>query len=115
MNTYIIILGLVSLFFFIISTPLALGKIKPNRIYGYRTNFTLNNVEAWYSINKFYGKLFLLTSALYILFSVICLLYELHIPRNVTISLFLLHAIFPVIVSMIKTSRLKKELTDHKL
>lgn len=38
-----------------ISIPLILEKVKPNRVYGFRTQKTLSNEIIWYQANKFLG------------------------------------------------------------
>jgi len=37
------------------SIPMVLGKIPPNRFYGFRTRKTLSNPEVWYSANRLAG------------------------------------------------------------
>jgi hypothetical protein len=36
--------------------PLALHKISPNRLYGFRTSKTLANREVWYTVNRSCGR-----------------------------------------------------------
>jgi uncharacterized membrane protein len=43
-----------------LSIPMALGKVKPNRIYGVRLRLTLNDPDMWYKVNSYVGKLLLL-------------------------------------------------------
>ena len=40
----------------LLSLPLVAEKIKPNPFYGFRVPATLNNSDAWYAVNKFFGK-----------------------------------------------------------
>lgn len=35
--------------------PLALGKVPPNRLYGFRTKRTLADAGLWYAANRFLG------------------------------------------------------------
>jgi len=44
------------IFLVAISLPLVVEKIKPNPFYGFRVPATLNNPDAWYAVNKFFGK-----------------------------------------------------------
>ena len=37
------------------SAPLALGRVPPNRIYGFRTAKTLSSPEIWYAANRAAG------------------------------------------------------------
>jgi hypothetical protein len=47
----------------LISIPLILKRIPPNRLYGVRTEKTLNDPDTWYNVNWF-GGWAILTSAL---------------------------------------------------
>ena len=38
------------------SIPLIAGKVKPNPYYGFRAPSTLNNLETWYAVNKYFAK-----------------------------------------------------------
>jgi uncharacterized membrane protein len=39
-----------------LAIPLALGKVKPNWFYGFRTPRTVNNPDIWYPANAYGGK-----------------------------------------------------------
>lgn len=54
----------------LISLPLIAEKIKPNPFYGFRVHATLNNPDAWYAVNKFFGKRLLAVALADILASV---------------------------------------------
>ena len=49
------ILG-VSLAFILVAIPLALRKIGPNVVYGYRTRATLASEDVWYEANAYFGR-----------------------------------------------------------
>jgi len=51
--------------FFILSIPLAIGAIPPNRLYGFRTRRTLANDAAWYRVNRLAGFGIMIASAIY--------------------------------------------------
>lgn len=55
-----IVLGLLFIAF---GVPLAIGKVKPNRIYGFRNPKTLGNEKIWYRANAFTGKAFIVCGA----------------------------------------------------
>jgi uncharacterized membrane protein len=38
-----------------LSIPMVLGKIPPNRFYGFRTRKTLSNLDVWYRANRLAG------------------------------------------------------------
>jgi uncharacterized membrane protein len=42
--------------FILLGIPLAMGKVKPNDLYGLRIPKTLENPEIWYKANAFAGK-----------------------------------------------------------
>jgi hypothetical protein len=54
----------------LVSLPLIAEKIKPNPFYGFRVPATLNNPDAWYAVNKFFGKRLLAVALEHILASV---------------------------------------------
>lgn len=39
-----------------LSTPLILGKIPPNGLYGFRVKKTMENPDIWYPVNAYSGK-----------------------------------------------------------
>jgi uncharacterized membrane protein len=45
-----------SLLVIAMAIPLALGKVKPNWFYGFRTARTVNNPDIWYPVNTYAGK-----------------------------------------------------------
>ncbi len=44
-----------------VSVPLILGRVRPNRIYGVRTRKTLGDEKIWYQANAYGGRLFFVT------------------------------------------------------
>jgi|GEM_PF-4323981 uncharacterized membrane protein len=44
---------------FLLCLPMGMGKIGPNRFYGYRTTFSLSNRENWFHMNRFAARLLL--------------------------------------------------------
>jgi hypothetical protein len=38
------------------SIPMILGKVPPNRLYGFRTRLTLSSPDVWYPANRFAGR-----------------------------------------------------------
>jgi hypothetical protein len=47
--------------------PLILGRIPPNRLYGFRVRKTLENPEIWYPVNKYGSARLLMASLLLVL------------------------------------------------
>lgn len=50
----------------LLSLPLIAGKIKPNPYYGFRTRLTLEEPKIWYTANKYFAKLQLITALIII-------------------------------------------------
>ena len=67
-------LTLIFLIFFIcggllltgLSIPMALGRIKPNGLYGFRTAKTLSDERIWYAVNAYAGRRMLVVGMLFI-------------------------------------------------
>ena len=51
----------------LISIPLVLRKVKPNRWYGFRTPKTLSDETIWYKANRFSGFAFLINGIVLLL------------------------------------------------
>lgn len=54
--------------FIVISIPLILEKIRPNKFYGIRLKKTLSNDKIWYKANKHCGWCFLITGIVLLVF-----------------------------------------------
>jgi hypothetical protein len=50
---------------FIISVPLALGMVRRNRLYGFRTKKTLADDATWIRVNRFAGFGIMIASSMY--------------------------------------------------
>jgi uncharacterized membrane protein len=46
----------------VLSIPLALQLVPPNRVYGFRTPKTLSNPRIWYEANRLFGINFIIAS-----------------------------------------------------
>ncbi len=40
----------------VLGVPLAIGRVAPNSVYGYRTAKTLGNAAVWYPANRYCGR-----------------------------------------------------------
>jgi hypothetical protein len=40
----------------LLSIPLLLEKVKPNPVYGFRIQATLDDPSTWYAVNRYFGK-----------------------------------------------------------
>lgn len=57
----------------LLSIPMVLGKVPPNKLYGFRTPKTLSSPDVWYPANKVSGVLMILAGALSIVVNSILL------------------------------------------
>ena len=53
----------------LVSIPMALGKVKPNRFYGFRTPKTLSSPAMWYPANRACGQYMIIASAVSLVFN----------------------------------------------
>ncbi len=60
-----------SVIFFLLSIPLILGLVPPNRGYGIRTPKTMSEPKLWYSANRFGGWALLVSSGIYLALTVV--------------------------------------------
>jgi uncharacterized membrane protein len=60
-----------SVIFFLLSIPLILGLVPPNRGYGIRTAKTLSEPRLWYSANNFGGWALLISSGIYLVMTLV--------------------------------------------
>lgn len=56
---YMISAFLLGLVYIALGVPLALRKIAPNGLYGFRVNKTLNDPKTWYEANAYAGRAFI--------------------------------------------------------
>ncbi len=94
-----------SAIFCLLSLPLVLSLVPPNRLYGIRTPKTLANEQVWYRANRFGGWLFLASGAAYLAFATLFPMTGNHDPR---FTLWLAHlALFllPLVASLIGIMR----------
>ncbi len=61
---------------FLLSIPLIMGLIPPNRGYGVRTSKTIADPHLWYQANRFGGWILLLASGFYLVVAALTL----HLP-----------------------------------
>ncbi len=91
-----------SLIFFVLSIPLILGIVPPNRGYGIRTAKTLSEPRLWYSANRFGGWALLVSSLVYMAMSLVSPSAE----RGFTVWLAHLTAFaIPLLVSLLLIRR----------
>ncbi len=106
------ILGL-SLGLILVALPLALRKVGPNVVYGYRTRATLASEDVWYDANAYFGSRLIVASlcgaaaawALYV---------TRPFPPDVFLPVSLVVLVAPTLVAALATSRFVKTLTPDR-
>ena len=68
---FVILYLFYGLLFMGISRPMILRRIKPNRLYGFRTRKTLSNPNIWYAANEYSGRKLFCAGVLITLFSLL--------------------------------------------
>ena len=84
----------------LVSVPLVLGLVPPNRFYGVRTRKTIAADRIWYPANRLGGWLLLASSALYALVSTVVPYQE---PAG-SLAVWLLHLgafVGPLLISLL--------------
>ncbi|HFG7809074.1 TPA: SdpI family protein [Salmonella enterica subsp. enterica serovar Java] len=110
LNDNFIYLSIGSLLLLIISIPLALKKIKPNRWYGVRTKLTLNNSQAWYQANRVYGLSMIFTVIFFFLMSALSGIWHNDNENNYfALVLFLIEISVPFVITFFKLIAIKKK------
>jgi uncharacterized membrane protein len=102
-----------SLVMILVALPLALRKVGPNVVYGYRTRATLTNEDVWYEANAFFGKRLILASlcgaaaawALYVWKP---------LPPDVFLPVSLVVLVAPTLVAALATARFVKTITPGR-
>ncbi len=96
--------------FVLLSIPLALRKVRPNVVYGYRTRATLGDEQLWYEANAHFGSRFIVASLVSAFAALFLARPSVLAPDAfLPVSVVLLGA--PVAVAGVLTSRLVARLT----
>jgi uncharacterized membrane protein len=106
------ILGL-SAVMILVALPLALRKVGPNVVYGYRTRATLSNEDLWYEANAHFGRRLIVASlcgsaaawALYV---------TRPLPPDVFLPVSLVVLVAPTLVAALATARFVKTHTPGR-
>jgi uncharacterized membrane protein len=105
------ILGL-SFVLILVAIPLALRKVGPNVVYGYRTRATLASEDVWYEANAYFGRSLIVACLLGSLAA--WGLYALRpFPPDVFLPVSLVVLIAPTLVAAIATARYVRTLAPR--
>jgi uncharacterized membrane protein len=106
------ILG-VSLVMALVALPLALRKVGPNVVYGYRTRATLASEDVWYEANAYFGSR-LLVACLCGAAAAWALYVYRPLPPDVFLPVSLVVLVAPTLVAALATSRFVKTLKPDR-
>lgn len=81
--------------------PLILEKIGPNPVYGFKTKKTFSSKEIWFKVNKYLGKVLLVTGIIIIIFGAIFLIIGKDFDEVLTTILFCSTGFIPIIISVV--------------
>ena len=106
------ILGL-SLVLILVAIPLALRKVPPNLVYGFRTRATMGDEDVWYEANAYFGRSLIVAClggalaawALYVLRP---------LPPDLFLPVSLVVLVAPTLVAAIATARFVRTLAPPR-
>lgn len=93
-----IIIACASIVIIVISIPLILDKIKPNNLYGFRTQKTLSNEEIWYKANKFAGIALLISGIIALVSALSIFIFAEKIGMGYTIGFSMILFVVPLAI-----------------
>ena len=106
------VLGL-SIALILVAIPLALGKVPPNVVYGFRTRATLADEEVWYDANAYFGRRLIVACLCGVLAA--WALYVLKpFPPDVFLPVSLVVLVAPTLVAAVTTARFVKTLAPSR-
>jgi uncharacterized membrane protein len=97
------ILG-ISVVLILVAIPLALGKVPPNVVYGFRTRATLSSEEIWYDANAYFGRR-LIVACLCGMLAAWALYVLKPFPPDVFLPVSLVVLVAPTLVAAVATAR----------
>lgn len=106
------ILGL-SLALILLAIPLALRKVRPNVVYGYRTRATLSDEDVWYEANAYFGRRLIVASLVGAIAA--WALYVLNpLPPDVFLPVSIAVLVAPTLVAALATARFVRTLAPGR-
>ena len=91
----------VPLVILVTSIPMVLGKVPPNRVYGFRTPKTLRSPEIWYPANRAAGWFMIAAAVISICFNLVLWWTVPEWPLNTTLSWMTGGSMIPVLLSVL--------------
>lgn len=103
----------VALGLLLVAIPLALRKVGPNVVYGYRTRATLANEAVWYEANAYFGKRLIVACLIGAAFAW-ALYVSQPLPPDLFLPVSLVVLAAPTLVAALATSRFVKTLVPPR-
>jgi uncharacterized membrane protein len=111
MSSLILTNAAVGILLALVSLPMIGNKVKPNRIYGFRTRRTISNPEVWYAANHYAGiHLFVAGICIALLAVLLALLPGINLLSYTTINVVAMMVI--LIVAVIRSLIFVNSLDD---
>ena len=112
----VVISGVFTLLTFGFGLPLALGKVRRNRWFGFKLNtYIINDDDIWYAVNRVGGRILVASSPLFLTVAVIAAVYMGNHGVQTALLFITLGLILAMIVySFARTLRLSYRMADEK-
>lgn len=109
MNNIFSMLSVGMLLLMAVATPLAMQRIKPNRIYGVRSARTMGDRTAWYRANRTFGVVMIVSGVAFFLVSALLGSWR-ETEAGVSILLFLFAVAVPALTVLVQDLRERKKM-----
>ena len=112
----VVLSGIFTLLTFGFGLPLALGKVRRNRWFGFKLNiYIIRDDDIWYAVNRVGGRVLVAASPLFLAVAVIAATYtENHGVQTVLLFITLGIILALIIYSFARTLRLSYRMADEK-
>ncbi|MDC7225223.1 MAG: SdpI family protein [Spirochaetales bacterium] len=91
----------IGIIYVVFGLPLFFKKIKPNKVFGLRTQDLRNNPELWYKRNKIAGKYLIVFGVISVVINTILMIFLENLSSEKKQLIATIVIIFPVVISII--------------
>jgi hypothetical protein len=112
----VVISGIFTLLTFGCGLPLALGKVRRNRWFGFKLNaYIIGDDDIWYAVNRVGGRILVAASPLFLAIAVIAAVYtDNHGVQTALLFITLGLIVATIVYSFARTLRLSYRMADEK-
>jgi len=112
----VVLSGIFTLLTFGFGLPLALGKVRRNRWFGFKLNtYIINDDDIWYAVNRVGGRVLVAASPLFLAIAVVAAVYTGNHGVQTALLIITLGLILGLIIySFARTLRLSYRMADEK-